>query len=72
MRLRIARKGLTQWELTLKTGISQTRISLIENGYVKPTEDEKVKIAEALGLKVEEVFPPDDESGLRTKHDKKA
>lgn len=58
MGLREVRKRPTQWELASRTGIQQPRISLIENGYVKPTEDEKAKIAEALGLTVDEVFPP--------------
>jgi len=49
-------KRITQPLLALKTGIQQSRISLIENELVKPKEGEKQKIAKALGLKVEELF----------------
>ena len=50
MKLREARfkKGLTQWDLRLRTGIHQTKISLIERGYVVPRDDEKLKLANAL------------------------
>lgn len=50
-------RRLTQCGLMLKTGIPQSRISLIENDYYSPTPEEARKIAKALGLKVEDVFP---------------
>lgn len=55
--LRLARvsKNKTQWDLRHATGIHQTKISLIENNYVLPTDDEKQKIARALGLTVEQI-----------------
>jgi transcriptional regulator with XRE-family HTH domain len=52
MNLREARfkKKLTQFDLRLKTGISQTKISHFERGYLVPREDEKIRIVEALGV----------------------
>ena len=59
MTLREARffKGLKQWDISVKTGISQSKLSLIERGYVDPKGDEKKRIAKALGCKVAEIFP---------------
>lgn len=59
MTLREARffKGLNQWDISLKTGISQSRLSLVERGYVNLREDEKKKIAKVLGYKVADIFP---------------
>lgn len=58
MTLREARflKGLNQYDLSLKTGISQSKISLIENGYLNPKEQEKKKIARALRFPVDKLF----------------
>lgn len=53
-------KGLNQYDLSLRTGISQSKISLMENGYVVPREDEKKKIAKVLRCKVEDIFPNDE------------
>lgn len=57
MNLREARfrKKLTQFDLRIKTGISQTKISHFERGYLIPREDEKKRIARALGVKASEV-----------------
>ena len=59
MTLREARfyKGFSQNILALKTGIAQPKISLIERGYVNPREDEKEKIAKALGCRPGDIFP---------------
>ena len=48
-------KRKTQWDLRLDTGINQSKISLIENGYVEPNEHEKVAIAKALGVQVDDI-----------------
>ena len=50
-------KGLNQWDISVKTGIPQSKLSLIERGYIKPREDEKKKIAKALNCKVTDIFP---------------
>jgi len=49
-------KRITQFQLKLQTGIHQTKISLIENGFVCPREDEKKRPARALGVGIEELF----------------
>lgn len=48
-------RGVTQWDIRIATGIHQSKISLIENGYVLPTDREKKKIAQALGVAVPEI-----------------
>jgi transcriptional regulator with XRE-family HTH domain len=48
---------ISQYVLALKTGIPQPRISIIQNSLVTPREDEKNKIAKALGVKAEDIFP---------------
>ncbi|TKJ32435.1 transcriptional regulator [bacterium (candidate division B38) B3_B38] len=49
-------KRITQFQLRILTGIHQSKISLIENGLIDPTQDEEKKLAKALGTKVEELF----------------
>jgi DNA-binding XRE family transcriptional regulator len=74
-KLRVIRadKRITQEALAAKTeriaervaslkSVSQTRISLIENGF-EPEPDEKRSIARALRLPIHEIFPePPDEA----------
>jgi transcriptional regulator with XRE-family HTH domain len=57
-RLRIVRaeKKMTQFKLSVLTGIIQSRLSYIENSLIEPSEDEKKKIAEALGVRLEEIW----------------
>jgi transcriptional regulator with XRE-family HTH domain len=59
MNLKVARvkKEMSQYELSFKAGISQARISLMENGYRQPTKGQAEKIAEALQVDIEEIFP---------------
>ena len=54
-------KRVSQYVIALKTGIQQSRISLIQNGLVMPREEEKKKIAKALGVKVQDLFIADEE-----------
>lgn len=49
------RKRISQWELSRTSGVHQSRISLIENCFSTPTNDEKNKLAKALGLKPGEI-----------------
>ena len=60
MTLREARffKGLSQWDISLKTGIPQSKISLFERGYLLPREDEREKLAEVLSCEESDLFPP--------------
>jgi transcriptional regulator with XRE-family HTH domain len=52
-------RRVTQFELSKLTDVYPSKISLIENGYVEPRPDEKLKLSRALGVKLEEVFPSD-------------
>jgi transcriptional regulator with XRE-family HTH domain len=56
-RLKIERvkRGVTQVDLFLKTGIPAWRVSLIERG-IPPRDDEAKKLAEALKVGEEELF----------------
>ncbi len=54
--VRVVRK-ISQFQLRLLTGIHQSKISMIENGLVQAREDEAQKLARALGVKVDEIFP---------------
>ena len=45
--------GLRQLDLSLKTGLSTSKISLLERGLQKPSEKEVQTLAEAFGLNVE-------------------
>ncbi len=57
MKLKILRaiKGVTQYEVNLRTGIPQSKISLIERGYVEPSKNVKVLIANALGTEADKI-----------------
>jgi transcriptional regulator with XRE-family HTH domain len=59
MNLRIARtrRKMSQYGLSFKTGISQTRISLMESGFRQPTKEQATRIAEVLEIGIEEIFP---------------
>ena len=43
--------------LAFETGIHYSTISRIECGYLRPTKEQKVKLAEALEVKVDWLFP---------------
>jgi len=47
----------TQPELSLRTGISITKISLIENGLKRATSEDQQKLAKALNCDVTWLFP---------------
>ena len=48
-------KKLTQFDLRIKTGIHQSKISNFERGYLKPNKDEKKLLAKALGIKASDL-----------------
>ncbi len=50
-------KGLTQEKLAEKVGVSTTWIGYIETGYIRPNLKMIYKIANALGVKVKDIFP---------------
>lgn len=49
-------RELTQFELARRSGISPALISLIENDYVRPSPEQKSKLASALGLEVNAIW----------------
>jgi transcriptional regulator with XRE-family HTH domain len=55
MNLKTARtsRGFTQLDLELASGIHQTKISILERGYRLPTDEERDRLARALGLESE-------------------
>lgn len=57
-RLKEARffKRIPQIQLWLTTGIHYSTISRIECGYIKPSEEQKDKLAEALRVKKDWLF----------------
>ena len=61
-RLRSARKNclipkpMTLTDLSKATGIGQGTISRYENGEITPSNENLAKIADALGLRVEQFF----------------
>ena len=45
-------KNITQIELYKRTGIWPSRLSLIEKGHIEASDEEKEKLAKALGKKL--------------------
>ena len=60
MELRIIRAftGWTQRRLGMEAEISQTRVHEIEKGYYVPSDEEKIRIAAALNVSVEDIDWP--------------
>lgn len=50
-------RGVTQMELTRKTGLCNSMISAIERGRYVPSETHKQTLAEALGVSIKKLFP---------------
>jgi transcriptional regulator with XRE-family HTH domain len=42
------KKNLTQFDLRIKSGIHQSKISLIENGFIRPSPEEIERLCKAL------------------------
>ena len=49
--------GLTQIECAMRTGMSQSKLSLIERGYLLPSEAEAHRLSEVVGGHQDELFP---------------
>ena len=65
MSLRTVRffKKMSQWDIAKITGIPQSKVSLIERGYIKPKEQEIEKFVKALNCEREElIIEPDQKS----------
>ncbi len=52
-----AEKRITQFRLALLSNITQSRLSYLENSLLAPTEEEKARLARALGVTVQDIFP---------------
>ena len=50
-------KKISQFQLRVLTGIHQSKISMIENGLIQARDDERERLARALGVRPEELFP---------------
>lgn len=48
---------MSQAELCGIAGLNQNRVSILENGYMGPTENELAKLLNALDVGLEEVYP---------------
>ena len=48
---------VSQWMLALKSGVAQSRISLIENHLISPTRHDCEKLAFALNIDSLKLFP---------------
>ena len=53
----IRERGLRQYQLANLAQISETTLSKILNGRTKPAEYVKIRIARALQMSVDELFP---------------
>lgn len=51
------RQDIRQYELAGKVRIPAPVISEIENGHRNPTPEERERLAKALGVKPEQLFP---------------
>jgi len=64
MDLYLARAALrmTQIQLAVQIGTSQSRVSLIERGFLTPDNEEKKRIAKTLGFSVDAIDWPGKEA----------
>lgn len=51
------RTGKTQRDFSERIGLGYSVFNQILNGRVRPREDEKKRIADGLGVEVEQIFP---------------
>lgn|GEM_PF-1735749 len=59
----------TQPKLWLETGIHFSTLSRIECGYIEPTNEQKKKLAKALKVRADWLFPPAPKSKKRKDSD---
>ena len=57
LKLTILEKGLTQKEVSEKSGIDPSIISLIATGKYNPDSEQRLKIARAMQTHEKELFP---------------
>lgn len=56
LKLRILEEGLTQREVSRRSGIDEAILSLISNGKYIPDRLQRVKIADAMSKRESELF----------------
>jgi putative transcriptional regulator len=56
LKLYRARQGLTQEQLAERVGVTRKTINTVENGHFIPSTLLALKLARALGARVEELF----------------
>ena len=61
MDFRLARVAarLTQFDVRIRTGVNQTKISHIERGYLVPSEKDKQLLAKAVNRRPDEINWPE-------------
>ena len=57
LKLALVKDGRRQYEIARQARMTETRLSRLACGRAEPTEQEKLRLAEALGLDVPELFP---------------
>ena len=67
LRMRTARKakGMTQSELSQKTGLDQAYISRLENGTAEGSPTQILNIARAIGVPIAQLYDDQDETAKR-------
>ena len=57
LKMALLRRGQPQYELASRLGIGETRLSRIVRGRVQATAEERLQIADALGVAEKDLFP---------------
>jgi transcriptional regulator with XRE-family HTH domain len=53
-------KGLTQFDLQKKSGVSHSTLSMIERGHREPTSKQKKTLTRVLGVPEQSIFGEDE------------
>jgi putative transcriptional regulator len=56
LKVRRGELGMTQAELAERVGVTRKTVNTVENGVFVPSTPLAIKLAEALGLSVEQLF----------------
>ena len=56
LKLAILNSNVPQYVLAAKAGMSETKLSRVVRGRADPTEDERRRIAKALGVSEDDLF----------------
>ena len=54
-------RQMSLYDVRARTGISVSKLSLVERGIERPSEDEKCRLAKALGVRLDDIFPGEPE-----------